>query len=152
MAFEQTKCSITDYYKAVEDMLYGYKAMHAEIKNIELEIAELENEYQGCGSISYEEKSAPTNKFNSPVENEMISKRYKLEWLKKRKHKLEVKIKKIDNELSILTDREYKIIELRYFENISNKDVAIRLDLAEQRISEVKSKIINKLINLVFVM
>ena len=82
----------------------------------------------------------------------MIERRYKPKWLKKMKYKLEVKVEKIDNALEILTHREYKIIELRYFENISNKDVARRLDLKEQRISEVKSKIINKLISLVFVM
>ncbi|WP_026881087.1 hypothetical protein [Clostridium akagii] len=66
----------------------------------------------------------------------MITRRYKSEWLKKRKHKLEVQIEKIDNALEILTDREYKIIELRYFVNISNKYVATRLDLMEQRVSE----------------
>jgi len=46
-------------YQATEKLLYNYKQMLGEIKNIELEIKHIE--YLGCGSISYSEKSSPTN-------------------------------------------------------------------------------------------
>lgn len=39
-------------YQATEKLLYSYKQMLGEIKNIE---------YLGCGSTSYSEKSSPTN-------------------------------------------------------------------------------------------
>lgn len=142
---------IINYYKAVEAMLYNYKAMHAEIKNIDLEILELENEYNGCSSISYEEKAAPTNKFNSTVENEIVNRTYKPGELEKKKHKLEVQIKKIDNALEILTEDEMNIIKLRYFDKLQFKVICQRVCMNEVYCIQYKSKIINKLINLIFV-
>jgi len=64
-----------DRYRKTEGVLYNYKTIKAEIENLELEIAEIESEYRGCGAITYEEKIWPTNKFNFSVENEMLSKR-----------------------------------------------------------------------------
>ena len=58
-------------YKKTEYYLYNYKNMQAEIKNILLEIEDIENNYRGIEAITYEEKSAPTNKFNSSVEQEI---------------------------------------------------------------------------------
>ena len=55
-------------YRKTEALLYNYKNMKAEIKNILLEIEDIENNYRGIEAITYEEKSAPTNKFNSSVE------------------------------------------------------------------------------------
>jgi DNA-directed RNA polymerase specialized sigma subunit len=124
--------------------------MKAEIKNIELEIIELENEYNGCSSISYEEKSAPTNKLNSSVENEMIARRYKPEELEKRKHKLEVKIEKIDNALGTLTPREHDIITMTYFNNLNYRDISGKLDLTEDYIGDLKRDIIGKITGLIY--
>ncbi len=142
---------IINYYKAVETLLYNYKVMHAEIKNIDLEIAELENEYKGCGAISYEEKVDPTNKFNSSVENEIIARRYKPEQLEKRKHKLEVQIKKIDNALEALEPREYEIITMKYFNRISNKNIAAKLNLTEQWVCSLNTIAINNIANLIYI-
>lgn len=136
-------------YKNTETLLYSYKLMRAEIKNISLEIEELENEYQGCGGMSYEEKSAPTNKFNSAVENEMIARRYKPEQLEKRKHKLEVQVKKIDNALEILTPREYDIITRIYFDKLSYSDISIKIDLTQDYIGDLKRDILGKISGLI---
>lgn len=141
---------IIKYYKGVESNLYNYKAMQAEIKNIDIEIAELEN-YSGVGSISYEEKSAPTNKFNSSVENEIVSKENRPDELKKKKHKLEVQLKKVDNALETLSEDEMYLVELRYFKKLQFKVIAERIDRNEMYCVCLKSKIIKKLIPLIYV-
>jgi RNA polymerase sigma factor (sigma-70 family) len=137
--------------RIVEDLLYSYRSLKVEIKNIDLEINQLENEYQGCSSIGYEERSSPTNKFNSSVENEMLAKRFRPEYLKKRKEKIITQIQQMDNAIEILLSREQDIIRLRYFEKISNKDIAAKLDLTEQRVSGIKTEIIKKIAPLILI-
>jgi len=134
------------YYKGVESNLYNYKAIKAEIKNIDLELQELENEGAGCKAITYEEKPAPTNKFNSVVENEAL----KAEQLRKRKHKLEVQLEKIDNALETLSDDEMNLVELRYFKKLQFKVIAQIIDRNEVYCVCLKSKIIKKLIPLIY--
>lgn len=138
---------IIKYYKGVESNLYNYKSMKAEIKNIELELQELENEGEGCGAITYEEKSAPTNKFNSSVENEAL----RPDQLTSKRHKLKVQIEKIDNALETLSDDEMKLIELRYFKKLQFKVIAELIDRNEVYCVYLKSKIIEKLIPLIYV-
>lgn len=124
--------------------------MKAEIKNIDLEIIELENEYAGCKATTFEEKSAPTNKFNSSVENEMITREYKPEQLEKRKHKLEIQIEKIDNALEILDERSYGIVTMIYFSNLNYRDISSKIDLTEDYIGDLKRDIVGKISGLIF--
>jgi RNA polymerase sigma factor (sigma-70 family) len=134
-------------YKKTEFLLYNYKTMKAEIKNIDLEIEQMD--YIGCSAISYEEKSAPTNKFNSSVENEIVTREKKikqLEYFKKDKMTL---INKIDNALETLEPRDLEIIKLRYFNNINNRAISIKLDLTEEWICTLKTNAINKLSTLI---
>jgi DNA-directed RNA polymerase specialized sigma subunit len=104
-------------FPKIEGMLFNYTALINEIKNLELDIEELENDYRGCGSITYEEKTGPTNAFNSSVENEITNKEKKIDNLKRLKRSKEIAVKKIDNALSVLEEREKKVVELRYFNN-----------------------------------
>lgn len=136
-----------DLYKKTEYFLYNYKMMKAEIKNIDLEIEQME--YIGCSAISYEEKSAPTNKFNSSVENEIVSREKRiasLEHLKKEKIMI---INKIDNALETLDQRDLEIIKLRYFNNINNRSISMKLDLTEEWICTLKTNAVNKLSGLI---
>lgn len=138
------------YYRVVEAMLYRYKNVEAEIQNIDLAIEELEYEYQGCLPIEYKEKSSPTYKFSSVVENEFTSKNISPEHLKALKRKAEIQNKRIDNALNALDDRSRKVIELKYFVKLSNKQIAIRLDLTEQWVCEIKRRAINNLVASMF--
>lgn len=135
------------YYRGVESNLYNYKSIKAEIKNIDLELQELANEYTGCGAINYEEKPAPTNKFNSVVENEAL----RPDKLKSRKHKLEVQLEKIDNALETLSDDEMNLVDLRYFKKLQFKVIAQIIDRNEVYCVCLKSKIIKKLIPLIYI-
>lgn len=139
------------YYRVVEAMLCRYKNVEAEIQNIDLAIEELECEYQGCLPIGYKEKSGPTHKFSSVVENEFVNKKVKPEYLKALKKKALIQNRKIDNALNTLDYRSREVIELKYFMKLSNKQVAARLDLTEQWVCEIKRKAINSLITSIFV-
>lgn len=138
-------------YKKTEAVLYNYKNIKAEIKNIAIEIEELSQDYRGCGAITYEEKSSPTYKFNSSVENEIVNREKQIDYLENTKSSKQRLIDKIDNALSTLDERSHKIIELRYFSKQSNKQLAINLNLTEQRVSEIKTEIVNSLTKLIFI-
>lgn len=134
-------------YKATEYYLYNYKTMKAEIKNIDLEIEQME--YVGCAGISYEEKSAPTNTFNSSVENEVVNREKRIAILNQSRRETLMKINKIDNALETLEPRDLDIIKLRYFNNLNNRIIAVRLDLTEEWICTLKAAVINKLSTLI---
>ncbi|MEY8001191.1 sigma factor-like helix-turn-helix DNA-binding protein [Clostridium sp. Mt-5] len=140
-----------DNYRKLEGILYNYKNIKAEIKNIDLDMEDLQQEYTGCGSITYEEKAAPTNKFNSSVENEIISKEKQISYLQNMRDGKKRLIDKIDNALDALSENERKLIELRYFDKLHFKEVAIRLNINDTYCMQFKSKVINKLIPMIFI-
>jgi DNA-directed RNA polymerase specialized sigma subunit len=121
--------------------------MKAEIKNIDLEIEQME--YVGCSGISYEEKSSPTNSFSSSVENEVVSREKRIVILNQSRRETLMKINKIDNALETLEPRDLDIIKLRYFDNLNNRIIAIRLELTEEWICTLKAIVINKLSTLI---
>lgn len=135
-------------YRKVEGMLYNYKTIKAEIKNIDLEIEDIRSEYSGCTAIGYEEKSSPTYKFNSSVENEVVNREKQIKYFENLRNSKQRLVDKIDNALETLTFRELDIVHLRYFNKISNQEVAKQIDLTEQRVCEIKSNVINRLIDL----
>lgn len=138
------------YYRIVEGMLYGYKRSVIKIKNIDIDIEELENSYEGCTGLNYDEKSSPTNKFSSIVENELVNKDYKLEKLKDKKKNYERQISRVDNILSILTNDEYRLIELRYFQRLRFKEISEILDKSGLYLITLRRKIIqDKLVPLI---
>lgn len=137
-------------YKKIEAMLYNYKKTVIEIKNIELDIEEISNDYRGCGAIDYQERTGQTYKINDPVANEIESKEKKIEYLNKLKRAKEIKIERVDNMLSILTDLEYRLIELRYFRNLQFKDISSILNMSDIYLISLRKKIIlDKLIPLI---
>lgn len=138
-------------YKSVEAILRDYNYLKAEIKNLDIEIQEIKSEYVGCGAIGYDEKGGPTNKFSSVIENEIITKEKRINKLEKIKEGKQRIIDKLENALSTLDEREYSIIQLRYFNKKSNRRVAEKLNLTEQRASELKNSIINQLSKLIFI-
>lgn len=140
-----------NYYRNVEAMLYNYKKMQAEIKNIDIEINELRNDVIGCSANSFSEKTGPTYAFNSNVENEVISNEHSIESLEKKKHKLKVQVEKIDNALEILTEDEMELVELRYFNRLRFKAISQKININESYCIQLKSKIINKIINIIFI-
>jgi hypothetical protein len=145
-----------DKFKKTEATLYNYKSLDTKIKNIEIDINNLENDIT-IKAISYDEKSSPTNAFNSSVENEVIRRE---EHVKKQIDILRAKLKynsdlktKIDGALSGLSDIELKLVELRYFNNRNKKSwISIGQDLgfATDHCKKLRNNIINYLSDLIY--
>ncbi len=140
-----------DDFKRVESMLYNYKNTLAKIKKLKRDLEIIENDYRGVGSIGYEEKSAPTNKFNSEVENEIIKRAEDIQKLKNRIRLKEIEVENINDAYESLLDVEQIIIKERYFDNKSNKYVASILNVTEQTSCDYKNKLITKLIPLLII-
>ncbi|MDK0737897.1 hypothetical protein P5E70_04495 [Clostridium perfringens] len=129
----------------VEELLKSYKETVREIRALELEIATVENEYQGCGALQYSERTGITYKITSPVENEVLSKEKRIQFLKYLKRNKELRIKKIENLISCLDEVEYEIITSYYFRGMNMESIAERLGMNPKYLICKKSKIIKKI-------
>ena len=130
-------------YKKAEWLLYNYKKLKAEVKNIEIEIEEIKNTYIGANAIdTSKENTGETYNITSTVENEVLDKELRIEYLESIKSSKENQIKKVDNALEILTEEDRKLIELRYFERIPNYKVAQRFNITGEGCSARKRRII----------
>lgn len=136
-------------YKRAEWLLYNYKKIQAEIKNINIEMEEIKNTYSGVSGIDpSQESTGETNKITSSVENEIMNKEDRINYLENIKTTKENQIKKVDNALEVLTEEDREIIELRYFEKVPNYQVARRLDMTEEGCSMRKRRIIENIKNI----
>lgn len=142
-------------FKKTEYTLYNYKSLDVKIKNIDIDISNLENDIT-VQAISYDEKSSPTNAFNSSVENEVIRREEKvsekIQLLKsKRKYNTDLKTK-IDGALDQLTSDEFKLVELRYFSKDKKTwiEVGMKLGFDKDYCTKVRNKIIDKLSELIY--
>ncbi|MCD3217470.1 siderophore-interacting protein [Clostridium botulinum] len=138
-------------HKKVEGILYNYKSIKAEINSIKIEIEDIESQYEGISGISYEEKTGPTNKFNSSVENEIVNKENMIKRLKKELSKKEALIKKVDNAVETLNETERKVIEMKCFERLQYKYIEQRLSINKDYACELKRRSIGKMIPLICV-
>lgn len=133
-------------YKKAEWLLYNYKKIKAEIKNIEIEIQDIKNTYIGASAIdTSKDNISNTNKISSVIENEVLDKERRIERLESIKLKKENQIKKVDNALEILTEEDRKLIELRYFERLPNYKVAMIFDMTEEGCSARKRRIVENI-------
>ncbi len=104
-----------ELFRKTEGALYNYKTLIAEVENLKIAIVEEKKEYKGCSAITYEEKTAPTNKFNSTVENEVITRDKQLSRLNEELEIKQLSIKRIENALDPLVDREKDIIHRKMY-------------------------------------
>lgn len=136
-------------YEKTEILLNSYKIMIVEIKNINLEIESMKEEYTGCGAISLDEKSSPTNAFTSTVENEVVTREKRLYQLEKLKREDIKTIAKIDNAIVILSPLERHCIEMICFKSMQYKEVSKELSIDYSYVGEVKHRAIDKISHLV---
>lgn len=131
-------------YKVVEGMLYSYPQIEAEIHDIQLDIDMLQCEYKGISAISYSENTGSSNSKSSAVENEIVSKQSKIDYLTSLKRSKEIELSKIDNMLSILKDNERQLIKLRYIKKMQFKDIANIMYMNEVYLICLRKKIIKE--------
>lgn len=103
-----------ELFKKTESILYNYSTLKVEINNLALELEELENEYEGIGAISYEERSSNTYKIPDSVANEIIFKEKEAYRINKMKRSKKILLTKINNALEVLDENEKNIVHYRY--------------------------------------
>lgn len=140
-----------DLYKKTDGVLFNYKTIKAEIGNLELEIEELKAECDGVKGMTYEERTAPTNAFNSSVENEILKKEKEINKLLREKRSKERLISKIDNAVETLDEDEQEIIKLRCFEKKSWARVGTITKIDGDYCGRIKRKAVNKLAELIWI-
>lgn len=140
--------STNDSFKVVEAMLYNYKNTVAEIKILKRNLEILENDYRGTGAISYDERTGPTYKITSSVENEIVNRAEKIQRLKHKIRLKEIEIENIDDAIKILNEDQLTLVNERYFNKKTNKYVAAVLNVTEDTASRYKNIVINKLATL----
>lgn len=139
-----------DNYRKVEGLLYNYVGTKIKIQNRKIDLEELENDYKGISAISYDEKSGPTNAFNSSVEDEIIKRDEKIIKLRNDIKIMENQILRVDNAMKKLKEYERSLIEMKYFKEYNHAKIAKELGFEVESIAIIKSRIINKLIPLIY--
>ena len=144
-----------DRFKKTEATLYNYRSLEVKIKNIQIDIDDLENDIT-VRAINYDEKPAPTNAFHSAVEDEVVRRdehvKQQIEMLKaKLKYNQNLKAK-VDGALEQLTTQEYKLVNLRYFQKDKRTWLFIGQELGFDKdyCVKIRNKIIKKLSELIY--
>ena len=142
-----------ELFRKTEGILYDYNNLVTRIELLKLDIADIKEEYKGCGSIDYKEKTGATNKFNSSVENEVIGREKELiTYYKELNKKVSLK-RKIDAAIENLKDEEKKLVELRYTNKrtLSWNQIAYVLKYSQEYCrKDLREKIIKKIADTIF--
>ena len=141
-------------FKETEYYLYNHKNLEALNNITDIKIKALKNDIS-LRAIGYEEKTGPTNKFNSDVENEVIRRDKiitpEIEKLELEKNKRNMISGIIDNFLMTLDEYQKQIIELRYFTKPKTSWVSIaqKLNKSEPQCQRDKNQLIDQLYKLI---
>lgn len=103
-----------ELFRKTEAILYDYNDLTNKIELLKAEIKEMEEEYEGCSAIQYEEKTGSTNKFNSAVENEVMSREQRLIYYYKDLNRKQTLKRRLDVAIESLKEEEKQLVELRY--------------------------------------
>ena len=97
------------------------------------------------------EKSSPTNKFNSAVENDVIYREKniqpEIDKLMREKENRIIEKELIDNALDLLEEEEKKLVELRYFSKPTRSwdSIALELNQSKDNCIKIRRKVIERL-------
>lgn len=136
-----------DYRKA-EGLLFNYPILKAEIRNLEIDKKQLRDIMGIHGQSDNIKASTSTYAFNSSVENEVVSIENKEEYIDKVIISKQRLVDKIDNALSVLSEDERELVELRYFHRISIDRLAMRYSTQPDTIYKRKKKLILEITNI----
>ena len=145
------KKATTDKFKNTEGLLYSYNSLKVKIKNLKLDLENLE--FNDLQAVQYDnDKLSETNAFKSSVENTVISKEKQTQVINKKIRYYQNTISKIDNVLENLSDSEQKLVEMRYLksEPCTWQYIASKMQLDVTNCYKKRNNIINKISNMLF--
>lgn len=133
-------------YGKVEGILYNLPKLKIEIENLKLDLEEVEEIMGIHGQSGNVAAGSSTYAFNSAVENEVIDRDENLEE-RKRKIKTSIsrkerRLKKIENNLSLISEGEMLLVELRYFKRRGTGNICDMLDITKDGFNKRKKKLI----------
>ena len=140
-----------DKFKKTEYHLYQYKDIDKLNQINDIRIKKLRNEISLGGGDMFGEKSSPTNKFNSAVENDVIYREKniqpEIDKLMREKENRIIEKELIDNALDLLEEEEKKLVELRYFSKPTRSwdSIALELNQSKDNCIKIRRKVIEKL-------
>ena len=140
-----------DKFKKTEYHLYQYKDIDKLNQINDIRIKKLRNEISLGGGDMFGEKSSPTNKFNSAVENDVIYREKniqpEIDKLMREKENRIIEKELIDNALDLLEEEEKKLVELRYFSKPTRSwdSIALELNQSTDNCIKIRRKAIKKL-------
>lgn len=126
---------MTDIEK-MEELFKHYRMLKNEIEGINISIKHI-----GQRGMEYSGMPQATGV------NDKVQKNYnELEKLKREKFDKEIEIEQVDNMLKNLTEEEYKIIKLRYFDQLEIVKVASKTNMHINTYYNKRAKIFDKII------
>lgn len=140
-----------DKFKKTEYHLYQYKDIDKLNQINDIRIKKLRNEISLGGGDMFGEKSSPTNKFNSAVENDVIYREKniqpEIDKLMREKENRIIEKELIDNALDLLEEEEKKLVELRYFSKPTRSwdSIALELNQSKDNCIKIRRKVIERL-------
>lgn len=141
-------------FKETEYQLYNFKDLDTFINIADIKIKILEDDISSK-SISYEEKSTPTNAFHSDVETEVIRRELhnsqKIEKLKLEKQSRLRTKELIETSLNVLDPTEKRLVEHRYFSKPKKswKSISLEMNMSEESCLKLRRVVISKLSKLI---
>ena len=126
--------------KEVRAIVKSYRELKADIVDIEINIKEKEEECIGITATPQGERTSPTYKITSSVENQAEKHQEAVEKLLHIKFIKENQIKRIDNALSILDDIHRYVIEEAVIKGIRYYNIECELHLGYRRVKQLEEE------------
>lgn len=131
--------------KEVREKVKKYKELKADIVDIDIKIAETEEEYIGITACPQGERTSPTYKITSSVENQAEKHQEAVEKLLHIKFIKENQIKRIDNALSILDDKHKYVIEEALLKGTPYYEIESHFHVCYTRVKQLEYEALNKM-------
>lgn len=133
-------------YSIVEGILYNLPKLKVEINNLKLDLEEAQEVVGITGASGNERAGSATYAFSSVVENEVIERERvnerHIQGILRELQKKERELKRIENVLSMLTEQEMLLIEMKYFKRYSINRICELLDITTATFIKRRKKII----------
>ena len=144
---------VNNSFKEIEYYLYNYKNLDSLNSIAESRIKMLEDDIT-IRTVTYDEKTGPTNKFNSDVENEVIRRQEQLDKIRKLRYEINNRNNMkniIKNYLDAIDPEDKKLIELRYFSKPKKSwvQVSSQLNTSTDWCTKNRKRIISNLSKLI---
>lgn len=129
--------------KEVRSKVKKYRELKADIVDLEIRIKEKEFECIGITAAPRGERTSPTYKITSSVEQQAEKHTEEVQKLENEKFAKEMKLKRIDNALTVLDETHRYVIEETLIKGNHYYDVECKLSLSYQRVKQLEVEALN---------